>query len=199
MSTRDVEKGEEPGRDLGAAGRSTLHGSRASRGLRWRGAGAGFLHRGDCGMSMRDVGEGRGAGAGSGGRDVCDRGARGEVGKGGGVEAERGCRDIIEEAINPHTNLAIKSCVGVEAADLGGARGSVLLLVAIERGHDGVCCSEDGGDDDYEDGGKVAVLRMEAGSRALRRRGRGGAPRRGRGIAGETSSVAADLGRAWRV
>jgi hypothetical protein len=31
------------------------------------------------------------------------------------------------------------------ATDLEGARGSVLLLVAIERGHDGVCCSEDGG------------------------------------------------------
>jgi hypothetical protein len=56
-----------------------------------------------------------------------------------------------------------------------------------------------GGDADSEDGGEVAALRMEAGSRPLRRRGRGGAPRRGRGIAGETSSVAADLGRVWRV
>jgi hypothetical protein len=56
-----------------------------------------------------------------------------------------------------------------------------------------------GGDADSEDGGEVAALRMEAGSRPLRRRGRGGAPRRGRGIAGETSSVAADLGRVWHV
>jgi hypothetical protein len=36
-------------------------------------------------MSTRDVEEGRGAGAGCRGRDVCDGGARAEVGKGGGA------------------------------------------------------------------------------------------------------------------
>jgi hypothetical protein len=77
-----------------------------------------------------------------------------------------------------------KSCVGVEAADLGGARRSVLLLVAIERGHDGVCCSEDGGDNDSEDGGEVAALRMEAGSSSK---------------TGARGCADADLVRAWRV
>lgn len=51
------------------------------------------------------------------------------------------------EDINLHTDLVSKNCVGVAAVDLGGARGAVLLLVAIvnigaaERGHGGLCCS----------------------------------------------------------
>jgi hypothetical protein len=51
------------------------------------------------------------------------------------------------ETLGKSHGEATRNCVGVAAVDLGGARGAVLLLVAIvnigaaERGHGGLCCS----------------------------------------------------------
>jgi hypothetical protein len=66
-------EGRGGGRDLGATGRSTLHGPRAPRGLCWRGAGAGFGRHEDCGM----CGKGEEPGQDLGARDVCDGGTIG--------------------------------------------------------------------------------------------------------------------------